>query len=52
MWGVYYGMYIVTEQRKQEEERKEYYKKQNAKLSKGEITKIAPFKEIRICCFK
>ena len=52
MWGVYYGMYIVTEKKKQDEERKEYYKNQQIKLAKGEIDKIIPFKESRVCFFR
>lgn len=52
MWGVYYGMYVVTEKKKHDTERTQYYKIQNEKLSNGEIQKIIPFKEISVCFFK
>ena len=52
MWGPYYGMYIVTEKKRQDKERKEYYQNQKERLSNGEITRIIPFKENYIFFFK
>lgn len=52
MWGPYYGMFIVTEKKREDERRDKYYKEQRVKLDNGEIKEIVPFKEYSVNYWK
>ena len=51
MWGVYYSSYVVTGTQRQDNEKQKYYEDQKKLLKEGQITKIIPFKEYRVCAF-